>query len=151
MDKQIGFTILEIALVLIILALAFGVITPVYNNFVVQANTENVLDELKEISDAIDEYFLDNGVYPDSLSDIFNPVPTDPWGNEYQYLKIKDTPPSGLGDMRKDKNLVPINSDYDLYSVGPDGKTTAPLTAKSSRDDIVRGRNGSFYGVATDY
>jgi len=57
----------------------------------------------------------------------------------------------GLGQKRKDKNLVPINSDYDLYSMGPDGKTTSALTAAISQDDIVRGRDGIFIGLAADY
>ncbi|MCG6963484.1 MAG: prepilin-type cleavage/methylation domain-containing protein, partial [Acidobacteria bacterium] len=37
------------------------------------------------------------------------------------------------------------------YSMGPDGKSQPPLTAKASRDDIVRAGNGSFVGVAIDY
>jgi general secretion pathway protein G len=53
--------------------------------------------------------------------------------------------------MRKDKNLVPINSEYDLYSVGPDGRSVGPLTAKHSRDDIVMANDGRFIGVASDY
>jgi general secretion pathway protein G len=56
-----------------------------------------------------------------------------------------------MGQKRKDKNLIPINSDFDLFSMGPDGMSTSPLTANISRDDIVRGRNGDFYGVAVDY
>ena len=151
MKNSTGYTLTEIALVLTILTLLFGVITPVYTSYVNAVKTDTVVDQLQEISNAIDKYFLDNGVYPDSLADIFSPVPLDPWGHPYQYLKIMGTPESGLGAMRKDKNLIPINSDYDLYSMGPDGKSTSPLTAKISQDDIVRGRNGSFYGVAIDY
>jgi general secretion pathway protein G len=55
------------------------------------------------------------------------------------------------GQERKDKNLVPINSDFDLYSMGVDGKTTAPLTAKDSQDDVVRANNGGYYGLASNY
>jgi general secretion pathway protein G len=46
---------------------------------------------------------------------------------------------------------VPINSDFDLYSMGEDGKSSPPLTAKSSRDDIVRANNGAYYGYGRDY
>jgi general secretion pathway protein G len=53
--------------------------------------------------------------------------------------------------MRKDKNLVPINSEYDLYSVGPDGDSVPPLTAQPSRDDIVMANDGKFIGLASDY
>jgi general secretion pathway protein G len=56
-----------------------------------------------------------------------------------------------IGQARKDHNLVPINSDFDLFSPGPDGKSTGPLTAKASRDDIVRGSDGAYVGPAKDY
>ena len=56
-----------------------------------------------------------------------------------------------IGQARKDHNLVPINSDFDLFSAGPDGKSTGPLTAKASRDDIIRGSDGAFVGRAADY
>lgn len=46
---------------------------------------------------------------------------------------------------------MPINSDYDLYSKGKDGKSQKPLTAAASRDDIVRAGNGAFVGLASDY
>ena len=53
--------------------------------------------------------------------------------------------------MRKDQNLVPINSDYDLYSLGEDGDSKAPLTARASHDDIIRANNGNFIGLGEDY
>ena len=59
--------------------------------------------------------------------------------------------PRNRGNARKDHSLVPINSDFDLYSMGPDGQSSPPLTARQSRDDIVRANNGNFVGVAADY
>jgi general secretion pathway protein G len=73
----------------------------------------------------------------------------DPWGNPCQYLEFCSSKPGG--GARKDKFLVPINSDYDLYSMGRDGASVAPLTAKPSRDDIVRANDGAFIGLASDY
>jgi general secretion pathway protein G len=55
------------------------------------------------------------------------------------------------GTLRKDRNLVPINSDYDLYSLGPDGETRPPLTAGPSRDDIARAADGSFVGSVVGF
>ena len=53
--------------------------------------------------------------------------------------------------MRKDKNLVPVNSQYDLYSPGPDGESVPPFTAQKSRDDIVLANDGGYIGLAADY
>ena len=57
----------------------------------------------------------------------------------------------GTGQARKDRNLVPINSDYDFFSMGRDGKSVGPLTAGPSKDDIVRGSDGAFIGLGRDY
>ena len=100
------------------------------------------------MQDLIDDFFDANGFFPASLEDVYDPVPLDAWGNPYQYLNHEN---ASVGKKRKDKNLVPINSDYDLYSMGPDGKTTSALTAAISHDDVVRGRNGAYVGVALYY
>jgi len=73
---------------------------------------------------------------------------TDPWGNPYQYLRVTG---SNRGALRKDRFLVPINSDFDLYSMGPDGETVLALTAKAARDDIIRANDGGYVGVAEGY
>jgi len=57
----------------------------------------------------------------------------------------------GPTQPRKDRFLVPINSDFDLYSMGKDRDTVAPLTAKVSQDDIVRANDGAFVGLASEF
>lgn len=73
----------------------------------------------------------------------------DAWDNPYAYLNFSTV--NGKGQMRKDHNLVPINTEFDLYSMGPDGESVGPLTAKASRDDIIVANDGAFIGVASDY
>ena len=148
---QRAFSIIEFAIVLVIFALLVGIIGPAMLKMADSAKADAAGSDIQEIAEAIDDYFEDNGKYPDSLADIFSPVPTDPWGNPYQYVKIQGAIPTPVGSLRKDKNLVPINSDYDLYSYGADGKSAAPLTAAISKDDVVRGRDGNYFGYASDY
>ena len=146
-----AYSLAEFAVALLIFGLMFSMIPPVYFHFVDEAKGEDAEKQIETISVQIDDFFLKNGRYPDSLEEAISPVPLDPWGRPYEYLRIDGGPASGMGKLRKDKNLVPINSDYDLYSKGPDGESVSPLTANISKDDIVRGRNGKFFGVATDY
>jgi len=73
----------------------------------------------------------------------------DPWGNPYQYLNFDNV--NGQGQKKKDKFLVPLNSTYDLYSMGKDGNTSTALTANASQDDIVRANDGAFVGLASQY
>jgi general secretion pathway protein G len=144
-----AFTLIEFSVVLIIVSLLIAVIVPAMAKLENSAKSGTTEDEIVDIQTDIDDFFDANGFYPNSLADLFDPIPLDPWGNPYQYLN-HDTSP-GKGKWRKDKNLVPINSDYDLYSMGPDGKSASPLTSALSHDDIVRGRNGAYIGLALYY
>ncbi len=86
-----------------------------------------------------------------STINIGNVLPLiDPWGNPYQYLPLYNRP-ANLNNARKDHSLHPINSDFDLYSMGPDGQSNKPLTSQKSRDDIIRANDGAFIGVASTY
>ena len=60
-------------------------------------------------------------------------------------------PCGGIGGARKDRFLVPINSDFDLYSMGVDGESVGPLTAIKSHDDIIRANDGGYYGLASNF
>jgi len=89
---------------------------------------------------------------PAGLSDIGRGNVLDPWGNPYQYFLFPAQrgggPPPGA---RRDRFLVPINTSYDLYSMGHDGKSTIALTARDSRDDIVRANDGGYIGLAARF
>jgi len=134
---------------LVIVSLIYMTVSPAIINSVNNAKTTTADNDIKEAQIAIDDFYKINGRFPDSLDEVFAEIPLDPWGNPYQYTNIQNG--GGIGKLRKDKNLVPINSDYDFYSMGPDGKSAPALTASISQDDIVRGRNGLFVGLAADY
>ena len=76
-------------------------------------------------------------------------MPNDPWGRPYVYTDLSQK--GSKGNARKDGKLNPINSDFDLFSVGEDGLTTAPLKPPQSRDDVIRARDGAFLGLAADF
>lgn len=57
----------------------------------------------------------------------------------------------GSGKPRKDHFLHPVTSDFDLYSMGKDGETVAPLTAQKSHDDVIRASDGAYYGLAKNF
>lgn len=107
------------------------------------------IGEVREISRAIDRHRLLHGLrYPPSLIDVGQAGRLDPWGNPYEYhLHARKS----AQPKRTDREQAALNTDYDLFSMGPDGKSRAALTAKFSRDDIVRGANGMFFDVAAEY
>lgn len=92
---------------------------------------------------------------PATLAEIGRDGLRDPWGNPYEYVPFPLDRRTGLPrrppQARKDRFLVPINSRFDLYSRGPDGRTTAPLTSRFGRDDIIIANDGAYIGPAWGY
>jgi len=105
--------------------------------------------DLHSIATIIIGYQAVQARFPDTLDDVGYGDWKDPWRNPYQYLNFANV--KGKGKMRKDRFLVPINSCFDLYSMGPDGQSVPPLTAKVSRDDVIWANDGGFIGLASDY
>jgi general secretion pathway protein G len=147
--SRAGFTLLEIILVVALIVTVAGIAIPIYLRSLDAARIVRARADIKNMSTTIDVVYHQNGAYPASLAEVGFANVRDPWGRPYEYLELESQKGKGLG--RKDKNLVPINSDYDLYSLGPDGQSVSPITAKVSRDDIIRANNGAFVGVAADY
>lgn len=52
---------------------------------------------------------------------------------------------------RRDRYMFPLNTDYDLFSLGADAATAVALGDTLGRDDVIRASNGGFFGVASDY
>lgn len=149
--RNAGFTLIEWLIVLTFLGTLVGIAVPAYTSYVNQASIAQAKTDVRSLELAIARYEAKNGELPDSLDDMGAGSLLDPWGNAYQYLRIAGADLKGKGQLRKDRFLVPLNSDYDLYSNGKDGDSMAPLTAAVSRDDIIRANNGAFIGLAVDY
>ena len=138
--------------VLIVGALA-AIALPSYQNYRERVRVHQAVSDMAGMSINLKAYQVDNKYFPPTLNTLpmYNPLPLDPWGRPYRYLAIDIDPAPSKGAQRKDKNLNPLNSDFDLYSMGPDGKSAPPLTARISRDDIIRAADGAFFGVAEEY
>lgn len=148
---QRAFTLIELVVVIAIVAVIAMVAVPMYRNYVFETQVRTVIADIKLTEVRIERFITENYRLPDSLAELGQGSMRDPWGTAYAYLNIEDGGPGVKGKVRKDKNLTPINSDYDLYSPGPDGDSQPPLTAKQSRDDIVRAGDGGFIGFADKY
>ena len=144
-------TLLELLSALPVCGLLAGLAIPAYRAIIGRQKTETAVRDLAQIAMAIERYHSSSFQYPASLADIGADDMRDPWGNAYRYLNFDADIPGIKGKIRKDHNLHPINSNFDLYSAGPDGDSKSPLTARASRDDIVYARDGSFIGPASDF
>ncbi|HEX2721248.1 MAG TPA: prepilin-type N-terminal cleavage/methylation domain-containing protein [Candidatus Deferrimicrobium sp.] len=149
-----GFTLVELAVVVLIVGILAMIAIPNYLRYLEKNKETTAISDINTIAGKLKAIMLDDpSALPDDLSTINfgNILPLiDPWGNPYQYLPLYGRP-TNLNNARKDHNLHPINSDFDLYSLGPDGKSNKPLTAQKSRDDIIRANDGAFVGTAATY
>ncbi len=148
-----AFTLVELLLTIALLGTLGAIAVPTYNNYMDKARNATAMADIGEMEVTIVRFQAENGRPPNSLGEAGLPAQLDPWGRPYQYLRLQfvGVDPRTIPGHRKDKWTNPLNSDFDLYSVGKDGKSQSALTAKDSHDDIVRANNGAFVGLASDY
>lgn len=145
-----GMTLLELMIAATLAGVIAAIAIPSYQNAIERTKIQRARTELMDIRSAVLASRGPDFKLPDTLDSVRNITRTDPWGHPYVYLSFT-APGVNRGDIRKDRNLVPINSEFDLYSKGKDGNTLPPLTVKPSRDDIVVARDGAFVGLAKDF
>lgn len=142
--SRLGFTLVELLSVVAIIGTLSALAIPRVSGFVEKARVARAIGDIKAIQTNLDT----QDSLPDDLS-VFGPIRLDPWSRPYVYNKFEDKKvPKGA---RRDRFLVPINSTYDLYSLGKDGDSKAPLSAKASQDDVIRANDGGFIGLAARY
>lgn len=142
-------TVVELLVAIAVIAVLAAIALPTYQGYIDRAKQKQMEGDMREIEVALQRYGDDHGgSYPDSLAQVGKDGLRDAWNRPFQYLNLATAPP---GLARKDHNLVPLNTDFDLYSLGKDGASQPPLTADASRDDFIRANNGRFIGWAADY
>mgnify|MGYP001548011487 CR=1 FL=1 len=124
MRRNRAFTLIELMLVLVILAILAAVVIPKLSGRTEQARVTAAKTDIAAIGSALDTFEIDNGRYPttDEFPAALTVAPSgmtnwhgpyvkkvignDPWGNPYQYRCPGTQSTAG----------------YDLYSYGPDGR-----------------------------
>ncbi len=120
---QLGFTLIEIMVVVVIIGILAALVGPRLFGQVDRARTEAAKAEISTIENAMKFYRLDNYAYPSTEQGIealvskpndpniknypaggsLERMPSDPWGNPYLYLN-----PGNQGEI-------------DVYTLGADG------------------------------
>ena len=117
-QRNRGFTLVELLLVLVILALIGGLVLPGIIGKAEGAKVKAAASQVSRLSMAVESYYLDTGETPDSLQQLIDdPGSTgwngpyvkasslkDPWGRDYEYRYPGD------------------HGDFDIVSLGADGQ-----------------------------
>lgn len=143
--RRRGFTVIEMLAVTAIVSALATIAIPSVEGAIEHAKVARAIGDLRALQVDLDG--LDT--LPAALADIGRGNLRDPWNHAYRYLPFPaGSPPA---DARRDRFLVPVNTRYDLYSMGKDGETSTSLTAGASLDDVVRANDGGFIGPASRF
>ena len=121
--NQRGFTLIEVLVVIIILGLIAALVVPRITGRLDEAKVEATKIQMRSIKDALEQYKLDNGIYPTTEQGLkalvekpntpplpsrwrpyLDKLPQDAWGRDFVYLSPG------------------INRPFELRSLGADGK-----------------------------
>jgi len=150
-QRLASFTLVEIMIVVAIIGTLAAIAIPAFQHSLARAQVARAIADLRAIQIDIDVFELEHHRLPVDLAEAGRAGITDPWGRPYHYLCFAAAGKNWKGQARKDHSLVPLNSSYDLYSLGRDGQTAGPLTAKASQDDIIRANDGGYLGLGSEY
>ncbi len=126
--RSAGFTLLEIMVVVVIIAILASLVAPKILGRIDDARVTKIKSDLNSIEAALDLYYLDNSIYPSTEQGLvalvkkpggfpepkkyhsggyLKSLPRDPWDVPYLYLSPGDD-----------------NRPYDIYTLGADGRET---------------------------
>jgi general secretion pathway protein G len=100
----LGFTLVELLVVLAILALLLTLAVPRYFSSIERAKEATLRQDLNLIRESIDKYYADNGIYPKSLEDLverkyIRKLPIDPITESTETWLITNPEPPLEGDV----------------------------------------------------
>jgi general secretion pathway protein G len=123
LDRQAGFTLVELLVVLVILSLIMGLVGPRVLSYLSDSRVKAAKLQIDSLSAALDLFYLDTGRYPSKSEGLEvlmerkpsvehwngpylqqNALPLDPWGNPYEY------------------RIPGEKAAYEIVSLGADGR-----------------------------
>ena len=117
--RQRGFTLVELLLVLVILALIGGLVLPRIIGTAERANVRAAKSQIDRIAMAVDNYYLDTGTKPDNLDQLVDePGDVDGWNGPYIRRSILKDPWGKEYEFRNPGE----HGDFDIISFGADGQ-----------------------------
>ena len=113
MKRNLGFTLLELLVVVVIIGLLAGYVAPRYFSQVGKSEVQVARAQIDAFEKALDQYRLDKRRYPTAEEGLAavqpylkKTLPTDPWGRPYVYRAANAR-----------------NGEFEVVSLGRDGKT----------------------------
>lgn len=148
MNRQKGFTLIELMIVIAIIGLLIAIVIPDLLKTREMSEIEASKASLRGVQSALELYYTHYKYYPSDLKQLITEgylsenSDKDPWGRDYLYQPKYADSTSGEAESGTGKTA----SNYLLGSAGPDGK-------KGTEDDIeppINSKKHSFKEVGKE-
>lgn len=142
--RHAGFTLVELAITIAVVGVVLGSAFQLQRSQREASRQLQAAAQIAAIASSLKAYWEDEHRFPESLEAANLAPRLDPWGRPYAYHPL---PARGLENERRDEPLALLNTDFDLYSLGPDGRTDADVNHRYSADDVLRAHDGRYIGL----
>jgi general secretion pathway protein G len=108
MKNKLGFTLVELMVVLTVIALLLSVVVPDYVGRIKRAEEAVLHENLTVLRDALDKHYADAGNYPSTMDELVSKrylrsIPTDPFtrsNSSWVIVPPADPKKGGIFDVR---------------------------------------------------
>ena len=127
-NSMSGFSLLELMIVIVILALLATALVPRIMDKPDQARVTTTIMNMGQISNALKMYKLDNGMYPNTdqgLMALIKRPDSDPQPRNYPtggYLEGSESPKDSWGNEFIYRSPGDMDRDFEIISLGADGE-----------------------------
>jgi general secretion pathway protein G len=115
-----GFTLIELMIVITIIGILAAIAVPNYKWGVVRAKEAVLREDLYSIRSTIDQFFADQGKFPDSLDELveknyLRSIPVDPFTKGKAWIVVAPPPIEGqdikgsVFDVHSESNIIGSN------------------------------------------